>query len=110
MPHTTTKTAPDGTYIKRVQLIGTEILIYSAWVPGRPVDRRIGTDPDPAEYDDLPARSDVRWAAYHTARAERCRLAYKLICRAFPEIDPMEARFQDGEIVTTTAQLRRLVA
>lgn len=69
--------------------------IYSAWEKGKrsagtlthidgEVYGRIGTDPDPALFDHLPAYSAQRIAACEYAYGVRRLLAYELIMAEFP--------------------------
>jgi len=84
--------------VHAVRIIGTRLVVYSAYEYGDGTTRthstvqnfngrywgRIGCASLPAELDALPARSDERWAAVRTWQASEYERAYAAIVATFP--------------------------
>lgn len=111
-----TRLTADGTVVQRIQIIGTPIVVFSAW---RPVNGGLSTGCEmftslttfddqwfgqvghqrlPAELDALPAYSDERAIAVHSWHERLYQWAYEEIMSAFPDAGDPDGRRDMGEI------------
>lgn len=112
---TETKTIGLGV-VRRVQIIGTQHVSYSAWLPvaGSPygfstittIDGqqygRLGTERLPDALENLPVRSQARSDRVREWQINVYDNAYNMICEAYPALwDTPESAHVMGEITAT---------
>lgn len=114
------KTVEGGILVERSGIIGTRAIVYAAYIPspkgvfgtgrGCTIQRfgdqwyvRVGTDPDPALFDHLPAMTAERVKAATAAHDARYEAAYAAILSAYPEA--ANGRRDMGEITVEQTEM-----
>lgn len=109
-PINQTRTLPDGTKVRRTNLIGTDFALYTAYVPsaycgdhsnvtsidGAPYGA-VGSERLPAVLDALPICTPERSAAVQAWQQERYQAGHELIRAAFPEATEGRCTFWELE-------------